>query len=173
MAIKLSVGQSRKVSHNYNSKGFSLHIEAELPANAIDDPEQIAHSANDLFRLVEDLLAEQVREAGAHESGGRTEHHTRLPASDRGLSRQQGIPRQGDGYPRRSASNRSGNGANGKRRPATQAQAKAIMNMARRLDLNPDGLAEELFGVGGINELSVGDASQLIDHLKQQFEAAR
>jgi hypothetical protein len=42
MPVKVNVRLSRKVTEDFQSRGFSLNIEAELPANVIEDPNAMA-----------------------------------------------------------------------------------------------------------------------------------
>jgi len=171
MPVKVTVGLSRKLTEDFNSKGFDLHIEAELPANLIEDPNGMATATNGLFQLAEDLLAEQVRKST---DGGSPEAVALPSRNDR--------PEQ----PRREKSgntsngNHNGNGSNGhtershhrQDRPVTEAQKRAITNMAKRLDMEGDPCAHEEFGVP-VRELSLKQGSQLIDLLKKQIEAAK
>ena len=167
MPLKLSVGQSRKVSENYNSRGFSLQIEAELPANAIDDATTVAETANHLFQLCDDLLEDQVRQASPEQTGNGNGKHQ--PVRSARPAEARADRKNGHSVPA-SNNNHSGNGSNGNGRPITGAQSKAIINMANRLDQDVDALVEERFGAGGLAELTVSEASQLIDQLKQRIE---
>lgn len=173
MPLKLSIGQTRKVSENYNSRGFSVHIEAELPANAVDDADTIASSANHLFQLCDDLLAEQVRSAQngdgspPQSQSGRTlpKPPTHAPNS------RAGDHTNGSSSPARPPAPRNGNNGHANGRPITAAQSKAITNMARRLNRDPDVLVDGEYGLRSMSELSVSQASQIIDQLKQEIEA--
>ncbi len=55
---------------------------------------------------------------------------------------------------------------NGRRtRPATESQLRAIRAIADRNKIDPDAAARDRFGVG-LDQLSLKEASTLIDHLK-------
>lgn len=149
MPLKVTAGQSRKLTHNYNSQGFNLNIEAELPANAIDDTETLASTANHLFQLVHDLLEEQVRN---HSPEATTEQ-----TPDNGGRRS---------YRSRPRGNGDGNGHRG----ITAAQSKAIQNMAKRLGYDPETVTHEEFGTP-LAKLTIKQASDTIDILKKEIES--
>ena len=56
---------------------------------------------------------------------------------------------------------------------ATQNQLRAIFSLARRQRIDPQQLANERFGVDRIEELSIREASALIDELKRSAPAMR
>ena len=56
--------------------------------------------------------------------------------------------------------------SNGNGSTATEAQRKAIFAIGKSLEIDPDVEAHEVFGIDPKN-LSIKDASKLIDHLKQ------
>lgn len=170
MPLKLTVGQSRKISENYNSTGFSLNIEAELPASAAQEPDTLARAANELFQLCEDLLDEQIRNSTPN-----TENQASKPPRALGpQNERRHDPSTRPTQPQRKASEHGGNGnghSNGGPKPITKAQTKAILNMCRRLERDADVVAEGNFGVGGVHELSIRQASELIDVLKADIES--
>lgn len=152
MPITLNVGLSRKVSKDYNSNGYSINLNVELPADAVSDPSTIANSAENLFQLCDQLLEQQITGQGSPSTSGNGNGSTRRNGNGRDGSYQ-----------------RSGNGHSGGRRTLTNAQEKAIHNMTRRLDENADDWAYNEFGADGIKNLSVKQASDFIDILKQEF----
>lgn len=169
MPLTINVGGSRKVSQDYNSRGFSLNIEGELPAEAINDPDRVAESAQHLFQLCDDLLDEQVRQATGQNGAGETKSPTRSRSNGNG----NGSGRKAATTTRRYEKNdngRSGNGARAEGRGITAAQQRAVTNMAKRLDYDPDAVAHEEFGTP-VAELTVKQASGLIDLLKKEIEA--
>jgi hypothetical protein len=56
---------------------------------------------------------------------------------------------------------------------ATQNQLRAIFALARRQRIDPQRLAGERFGVDRIEDLSIREASTLIDELKRNAPALR
>ena len=190
MPLKINVGLSRKVSQDYQSKGFSLNIEGELAASVIDDPDAMSTSVDQLFELANRLLDEQVEKAGpgsrptGHNGNGHSNGngHTNSNGHRNGNGRSEAYaPRGRSNSPTNGYSRANGNGAPQARhansssvgkggRNITQAQSKAISNMAKRLGYDPQAIAHEEFG-RSFNELSVKQASDLIDLLRRDIES--
>lgn len=164
MAITINVGGSKKVSHNYDSQGVSLNITAEVPNDALTEPQKIADNAQDLFDLVNGLLDEQIAklsQADTKPSNGNT-----YQSNGRGNS-------NGEGRGRHQSNTRSsGNAHSGRNpgRPLTQAQQRAITNMAKRLNEDADAWVHHEFGVDKVVDLNVRQASEFIDTLKSAIE---
>jgi len=75
------------------------------------------------------------------------------------------------------SSNGQRSNGNGQRRqsngrPATQSQVRAIRAIAGRQRVDLDGLLRERFGTDQPGDLSISDASQLIDELKASTNGA-
>jgi len=153
MPISLSIGLSRKVSKDYNSRGYSVNLDVELPADAINDQQSIADSADRLFALCDQLLDRQIAEQKGESSG-------RAPVTWTSNIRKT------NGTNGRS---RGGN-SNGGDRLLTTAQGRAIESMARKLGRSADEYAEHEFG-SVVGDLSIRQASELIDILKQEIES--
>ena len=158
MPLKLTIGQSRKVSKDYNSQGFSVSLDAELANEAVNDPAVIHDAANRLFEFCDQLLTEQVNQ------------HQRDRSQNKPNSRHNGNGRHG------TPTRPNGNGQSDHRREEprrlTSAQQRAITNMARRLDQDADDWAAREYDVDGVTNLTVRQASDLIDQLKREIEAA-
>jgi len=71
----------------------------------------------------------------------------------------------GSAQPAAESSSTSNNGHQ-KVRLATVSQLRAIRAICRRRGLDPDRLGNERFGVGSVDELTLTEASTLIDELK-------
>jgi len=188
MPLKINVGLSRKVSQDFQSKGFSLNIEGELPANLIDDPEAMSISVDQLFELANRLLDEQVEKAGpgsrptGHNGNGHADGHSNGSGHRNGNGRSESYAPRGRSNSPTNGYNRAGaNGATRTRetnstssgkggRHITQAQSKAISNMAKRLSYDPQAIAHEEFGTS-FSELTIKQASELIDLLRRDIES--
>lgn len=167
MPLKLTVGVSRKIGlPEYSSAGASCNIEVEL--------------SNDLLQHSPDAFQTQVREAfGAAQQAVNDEldrlRHELAPvahAANPGA-------RNGNGHvpehvPRRNALPAPANGPrarNGSHReaplkPCTLNQVRAIRAIARNLNLDLEEILREDFGVELPDQLSLAQASTLIDTLK-------
>ena len=153
MPITLNVGLSRKVSQDYNSRGYSINLNVELPVDAVNDPSTITQSADQLFGLCDHLLDQQIKGDGGSNS-------TEPTSRGNGRSKPNGRTYR-----------RNGNGQSNGARSLTNAQERAITNMARRIEQDADDWARQEFDAD-VSQLTVKQASQLIDQLKQEIEAA-
>jgi hypothetical protein len=143
MAVTITVGFSRKVGEpNYGSRGASLHLEVELDRSALDDPER--------FRSEVESMFERTREAVNQEL-----HRDSEPALESGR------PMDGpsDHDPPESGCCRAA-------RSATPNQIRAIQKIARHRPVTLSQLLHTRFGGRTLEELSIVEASLLIDQLQ-------
>lgn len=164
MAITINVGGSKKVSHNYDSQGVSLNVTAEVPNDALAEPQKIADTAQDLFDLVNGLLDEQITKLSQGDTKPR--NGNTYQANGRGKTNGNGRGR----YQSNARSNGNGRPSHNPDRPLTQAQQRAITNMAKRLDEDADAWVHHEFGVDKVTDLNVRQASEFIDTLKTAIE---
>jgi len=143
--IKLSANLSKKVPMpdvEFSSQSYSAGIEMEVGSAATHG--DIREELRKLYALLEEAIDEQVGGI-AGESG---KHGSAVDGKEGPPSH----PRQGIG-----------------RRPATEAQVRAIQAIARERGHSDENLRELIasrFGSGEPSELSVAEASSLIDTLK-------
>lgn len=170
MPLKLNVGLSQKVSdNNFGSHGASVHIEAEVDSTVVTDTSRVQAQIRYLFKLARAAVAEELArplaEIPNHANGA-----GKAPPSAVG---------NGNGRPTPLAANGrngagpapTGNGS-GKSRTATPSQVRAIRGIAQRLGVDLDNLLETDYRGSRLEELSVSDASGLIDRLKASVEAS-
>ncbi len=180
MAITLNIGGSKKVSQNYDSQGVSLNITAEVPNDALTDPQKIADTAHDLFGLVNGLLDEQIAKLSqtdakasngtTYRNGGRSQSHgSKANGNGNGHGRYSGRSRS-NGHKDGTAGNGSSGGNRNPDRPLTQAQQRAITSMVKRLDEDGDAWVQHEFGVDKVADLNVRQASAFIDILKSGID---
>jgi hypothetical protein len=160
MPTLIKVSLSRKLSKDFQSKGFALEITGELPATAIDDPQAMAQASNHLFQLATDLLDAQIGNGQADQPiaavpATHAEQTRRAPAAT--------VPTAGNGHQRRNG--------NGQPRLITEAQVRALRSMAQKLDDHEDRIAQDEFGVT-CSQLTIKQASELIDKLKKAIETS-
>ena len=148
MPLKLNVGASKKVGEsNFGSRGASINVEMELDSALVGDPARLQERIRQLFGLVRASLAEELNGNGSHTASNG-------PAPDRG-------------HDSRNGSNGNGSSRQGSPpRPATPSQVKAIYAIARAQRLNINQLVRDRFQVEKPDDLSIQEASQLIDSLK-------
>lgn len=150
MPITLSIGLSRKLSKDYNSHGYSVNLDVELPAEAVNDQQSISESADRLFQMADRLIDQQI--AGHQQE-----------VAEPGRTSGSNYQRTSTGSGRSNASNRNGRGI-------TNAQSRAIESMARKLGQEPEAWARHEFGQE-VQQLTIRQASELIDMLKQEIES--
>lgn len=148
MPLKLNVSVSKKIGQpDFGSLGASCAVEIELPCNIIDDLEAFHRQARNVYvaatQAVNDELVRHQQPVGAASSNGHA------------------------------ASNGNGNGHhddNGRRRTngrkATASQIRAIHAILNRQGLDLVETLRDHFGVTMAEDLSIGQASELIDELK-------
>ncbi len=139
--LKIHVTSSKKIGQpDYGSLGATVGLEAELDSNLITDPHALRSRLRQLFDIARAAVDAELQ-------GGHTPPSPR-PAPN-------GNDNGGDSQHR-----------NG-RRGATDSQLRAIRAIAKRLGIQPENAATELHGCG-LDEMTLPQASQLIDHLKSQ-----
>ena len=145
--IKLNAGFSRKVGEpNYGSRGASVNVELEVESSLIGDPDGLMARIRKLF----DIARQSVDAELANGS----------PDVDRGTAN-----REGNRHDNRSNGGRGGNGQQNTRY-ATSSQVRAIKAICNRQGVDPVRLASERFRVDDLEELTLREASSLIDELK-------
>ncbi|HEV8071935.1 MAG TPA: hypothetical protein VGP76_29745 [Planctomycetaceae bacterium] len=143
MAITVNVGFSRKVGEpNYGSRGASVHVEVELDRSAMEDGEQFQSEIERIFEQARDAVDRELLRNPSSSSGSQAD----LDESSEATKNQNGRARAP--------------------RPATPNQVRAIQVIAqhRGVDLRP--LLDVEFDAKTAEELTIVEASLLIDRLK-------
>jgi hypothetical protein len=150
MPLKLNVGASKKIGEpNYGSRGASVNLELELDATLISEPQKLKERIRQLFGLVRTSLADELNGDNGH---GSSDHHA-APAPSRPSTNGNGSSQPTP--PRTSQS-----------RPATQSQIRAIHSIAHNQRIDLAIFLTERFRVRRPDDLSIKEASQVIDELK-------
>jgi hypothetical protein len=143
MAVTVNVGFSRKVGEpNYGSRGASVHLEVELDRSAIENVER--------FRSAMERIFERARDA-----------------VDRELQRN--LPRSSEPQADLDECSEVVHSRNCRKRaprPATPNQVRAIQAIAQHRAVDLSQLLDSKFNSKTAEELTVVEASQLIDRLK-------
>lgn len=179
--IRLSANLSRKVpiaGVQFSSQQYGAALEIEV--SDADKPEAIQARIRELYDLLNRSIDEQIvaaTESNGHEAaqdhGGNGQPQPKAePAARRGNGRASQPRAQ---YRRGGNGNsRANGGGNGHRRVtlATEAQQRAIFAICKDLGIEmADALAD--YNVVDAAELTVMDASRLIDDLKGQQAGSR
>ena len=144
--IKLNVGASRKVSDNhYGSKGGNVNIELELDSSLALDSQKLRDHIRKLFDLANASLEEELQANNEHASV-EDSHHQRDGANLNG--------------------NSAGNAVSvAPVRYASEKQLALIQGLLRKSKIPYQPLLGEC-KVGSFNELTVQQASRMIESLK-------
>ena len=143
--IKLNVGASRKVSDNhYGSRGGNVNIELELDSSLALDSQKLRDHIRKLFDLANASLSEEL-------------HSNNEPACVEDSHHHDGVSFNG---------NCAGNAVSvAPTRFATEKQILCIQGLARKHGVPVPELLKQA-GVRVFNDLSVRQASQMIENLK-------
>lgn len=171
MPMKVQLGLAKKVGQrDFGSLGASCTIELELDGgllfNDLDGLQQKVRAAYTACRqAVDDELASQT---GSPSPALNSHGADYVPNNTNGRDRSDGDTAAG-GNPNRDCgganSSQNGRQSHGNRRAATSAQVRALHSIATRQNFNLTDLLRERFHIFKAEELSLREASQLIDEL--------
>ena len=169
MSVKLNIGLSRKVGEaNYGSRGASINLEVELDNGVLNDPGQLRERVHDLYVLARESVDEELQrpaDAGPGEfsyANGNGRAHTNGAANGNGHSN----GHASNGHSNNGHSNNNGQNGRIEVARATQSQIRAIFAISKRQGLDPHTLISERFRVHKMEDLTIREASSLIDDLK-------
>jgi hypothetical protein len=147
--LKLNVGFTKKVGEaNYGSRGATVNLELELDSSLAGDAERLRERIKQLFVMAKAAVDEEL--AGAKSTG---------PCAN---------GRNGDDKPH-GQTNGNDHAAGRRRdgtRPATASQVRALGAIAERQGIELGDKLHASFGVRNPAELTITEASGLIDELK-------
>ena len=150
MAVKLSVGLQKKVGlPDYGSFGASCHVEFEIDRCLIDqDLDGFHQKVADAFAACRQAVNDQLAQQPEHSSPNGNGH-------------------AGNNSIRNGHAHTNGNGARQEVGSATQSQVRAIFAIAKREQVDPATVVRERFNVQRPEDLTIREASTLIDDLKR------
>lgn len=145
MPLTVNIGLSRKIGdQNYGSKGASVNVQMELDSSLIQEPAKLKERITQLFSLVRTSLHEELNGNGNAPS-----------------------PKSSNANPNNGDAHAPAVERVPKIRPATQSQVRAIHSICRDKDVNLAGFLKELYGVEIPEKLTIKQASEAIDKLKE------
>ena len=158
--LRASVSLSRKVSHDYNSSGYTVTLDGEVP-HPPDDAEAVLEKVSELFHLAEEALATEIERDRHRQPEQKNAATPPLPSpSPVKSTRAEPLPMN------RPASS---NGSTPSPNSATPKQLQYLQNLGKRKGLSRDDLngviAQVLGSARRTGDLSKREAGQVIDHL--------
>ena len=156
MPLNVNVGLSRKASKDYQSTGVSINLVAELDSALLAKPTELQQQIDSLYAQAEAAIDRQVGSYAQNPPAAREPTRTPAASYTRNASR---------------PSNGHRNGTNGATTGMTASQRRAIDAIAQRMNADANQEAQDLFGTE-LGELTIRQASELIDHLKALTPAA-
>lgn len=142
MPLKLNVGLSKKVGlPDYGSAGASVNLEVEVDSCIAGDADRLRDRIRSLFIQATAAVNEEL---AGHTAGEITSNGKAKPATN----------------------GHTGGRSRDNTRRATASQVRALNAIAERRQLDLAGLLAERFGTRDPAELSIVEASQLIDECK-------
>lgn len=154
MPLTINVGLSRKASHNYQSRGVSLNMTAELDQALLSRPAELQEQIAQLYLQAEHALRRQMNARETTDPTPRRREEGELTyvvePSNGSHTAPPDVPR----------------GHNAKLpSPATRAQRRAIENLAAQLGLDVNHECHRIVKCAP-DALTVRTASQMIDYLR-------
>ena len=152
MPLKLNIGLSQKIGlPQYGSLGASCHVEVELDqALLAGDPDSFQQKVRQAFGACRQAVQEEL---GRHSRAGPQDKPSYLRGSKGHAS-----PANGNG--------RASSQPRDQTRRATASQVRAIEAIANRQHIDLAARLCERFGTDKATDLSITEASNLIDELK-------
>jgi hypothetical protein len=161
MSTKINVGLSRKIGQpNFGSLGASCHIDLEIDTQtASRGPEAIQRQILGAFAVCKQAIDTELAKSESQQAV--------TAAYDFQPAEQPSAPRRQTYQP--PASDPSVAMPPRQPRPATAAQIKALHTIASRAGLTLASELQQHCGVNNPQQLTIQQASQMIDHLKQSL----
>ena len=147
MPTKLSIGFSKKIgTADYGSLGASCSVEVEIDNGCLQgNAELFRRAAQTAFQNCRDAVEEQLA-------------HSKAPVNATNVT-----PTTSSAY-----TPRNGHHPRVSSRRATMSQVRAIRAIAKQADVELSAVLHERFQIDNPEDLSLPDASRLIDELKDQ-----
>ena len=169
--LKANVGLSRKITRDYNSIGYSVNLDGEIPFPT-NDVEGVMDKISELFNLAEEALQREIE--GKAGQGVTAEPRNAAPPS---LPANNGST-NGQAKPNAPLPMNRSNYGNGPANldTATAKQLQFLQTMARRCKLNDQQLETRITEVIGrscpVQQLTKKEAGRVIDTLTGGKEKA-
>ena len=164
--LRVNVGMSRKLSKDFNSTGFSVNLDGEVPVG-LDDPEAVVEKIKEFYDLAEESLAQQIERYDADSAIASRDEAPRAPVpeapatADRTSHTSRGFR---NGNDRTDNTNRQ---TQAPAQPATNKQIQFLLNLGKREGLTTPQLENRVAGIlgreTGIYDLTKQEAGVVLD----------
>lgn len=165
MPLKLNIGLSKKIGlPDFGSRGASVNLELEVDAGAIGEPDRLRQQIRHLFGLAKSSIEEELTgQQPVPQDGNGNGHSDHNNGNGNGNGHSRPVARSANGA--------NGGNGHGSRLPpsgraATVSQVRAIRAITGRQGLDLGQLLGSRFSLQRPEDLSLADASALIDELK-------
>lgn len=167
--LKANVGLSRKITRDFNSTGYSVNLEGEIPFPT-DDAQGVLEKVRELFSLAQEALNVEIDRDQGEDAIGRRDEERPAPNPTNN--------RNGNGQSSRTNTSSApcstppqGNGSrptqNGNEEMATNKQVQFLLTMGKRFKLSTPQLenrvAEIIGRRCGVYELTKKEAGLVLD----------
>ena len=160
MSLTLNVGVSKKIGlPEYCSVGATCNLEIELDSGLLDNLSGFHERVRDAYVACHQAVDDEL----ARLQGQAVTPVAVTPASANGHGHRNGSMPHANGARARSTGERDR-----PPKPETPGQVKAIYAIARTQQVDVEGLVRDDYGVKRPEELSLAQASRLIDQLKAE-----
>ena len=174
MPLTANIGLSRKLTRDYNSTGFSVHLEGDILVDR-NDAEAVVERIQELYDLGEEALQRQIER---YESDSAIASHDAEPPASPPPTPPESSPAQATSPPPSTNGSKSTNGTARNRisgEPATNKQIQFLLTMAKRMKLSKPKLEKRIEQILGekvdVYDLSKRDCGVILDTLTDKDKA--
>ena len=166
--LRATIGLSRKLTRDFNSTGFSLNLEGEIPVDR-NDAEAVVENIQELYDLGEEALLRQIERYESDSAIASHDESHDVPAAPETTSPPKKAPTANGQTQSRTPRNRITGGE-----PATNKQIQFLLTLAKRMKLSKPKLEKRIEGILGqsidVYDLSKRDAGIVLDHFTDKQE---
>ena len=180
--LRGNVGLSRKLTRDFNSTGYSVNLDGEIPIS-VDDPAAIIEKIKELFSLAQEALSLEIDRDQGEDAIGRRDEERPQPKPANNANGHADRPSNGNGTanppsngsaPRSTPANGTG-AKNGQEEAATNKQVQFMLTMSKRLKLSTpqlEGRIAEITGRRcGVYDLTKKEAGLVLDNFTKAADA--
>ncbi len=164
--LRANVGLSRKISRDFNSTGYSVNLDGEIPL-PVDDSPAVLEKIKELFSLAQEALNQEIDRDQGERAIGR--HDEERPPTKPDGNGNLPADRSGNNSASRSAPPTAPAAKNGREEQATNKQVQFLLTMGKRFKLSTPQLERRIADIVGrrcgVYDLSKKEAGLVLDQL--------